>query len=217
MRRFICVLLSCMMVLGLSTVAFAENGTTEVDTYTIDGVTYQNVVQTYNAGTPTEYKTLTITGSDGMVITASTNNDYIVKNGETIHYTVTEMPATRASRPTAIEHGLSIGSNWIYSRNTWLEVTTEEDVRNLGVFAIQAVLFGCGFQGASDVLGLANELYNFYNSTSVRYPDAFWVRTYYYGYSGAISQFAYVKQLYSSDYDKIPDGARKVNPTPYPF
>lgn len=217
MKRFICVLLSCMMVLGLSTVAFAENGTTEVDTYTIDGVTYQNVVQTYNAGTPTEYKTLTITGSDGMVITASTNNDYIVKNGETIHYTVTEMPATRASRPTAIEHGLSIGSNWSYIRSSWIDVEVPQGIADAGIGVLQGILFVSGMEGVSNLVGVATELYNMYVSDRGLYPYAFYIRDYEYGYQGAISNFAYVKQLYTSEYDSIPGTSRKYNPTPYPF
>ena len=141
MKRFICVLLSCMMVLGLSTVAFAENGTTEVDTYTIDGVTSQNVVQTYNAGTPSEYKTLTITGSDGTVVTANTNDDYVVQNGDAIHFTAAAVPETRASRPTAIEHGLSIRSNWSYIRSSWIDVDVPQGIADVGIGVLQGILF----------------------------------------------------------------------------
>lgn len=226
MKRIISILLVLCFVCSssVSIVASANVPTVDSSTFVYDGATYTVTIETYYVGTENEYSIITTSGNGDLVTLDTRIPNTYFENGEKKTFRVTEVEEnSRASRPTAINHGLSIATGWGYSFSEWHTIEVAETLGDSNVTTlttlIALVLESTGYGAGTTIAGyLAGQILTFTkNSPLYELDDAFWLRTYTYGYSYVLSQFAYVHQVYAKDYTKIPNGAKKQNTTPYSF
>lgn len=222
MKRIISLILVVCVLFSCSIVAVATEPVIMVDTdsYTFNDVEYTVTVYTYSQGASDEYRISSITGSDGSLTTSDSRENYVVEDGVKHYYTVNDISTNvRASRPTAIQHGLSVDTSlWGYISSSWKEVALTDTVESYTAAAFTSLVIANIPGAAKAVTALATKIYDFYQDYDNYHKDTgFWYREYKYGYRTVVSQFAHIRQTYTQNYTVIPGAAFKHNGTPYTF
>ena len=220
MKKTMAVLLAVSMLMASSLTALAQNNdalldvqttfseslefTSRIETFLYNGERYVVTTNFYNIGTEEEYTIKTVE-CPSEIVTCDSRDNYLLRNGEKIYFSVQEVGTPRAS----VTHGLTIASGWTLIGSQDFETKIYEACVSLTIGIVTAALGGWQIGMASAVFGFLKDLGYVGNSVSVYF------REYTYGYNNQISQFAYVREALGPNKEHISAG--KYNPTVYPF
>lgn len=140
-----------------------------------------------------------VTNSDGEVIAKITTQN-----------SNAELYALTASKPTSIQHGMTVGSRWIYSYSQWSTVECYVQAQDELISAITSFFVSAGLtpligSEAADAIGdAAGEFLAWLNRNGLDINEnAFYVRSYVYGNRYILSNFAEIYQGYCTDYTPL--------------
>lgn len=202
MKKIVASLLSLVIMCNMMVFASASSSETNktVTTVTANGIEMIKTIQVINMGTEEEYSIITVCSGNEVAV-RDTRYNYVLLNGEKINFTIGENVLSRATRPTTIDHDYidRIANHWSYSYSTWVDYKFEKALNDLSMIALQTLLEAVGV-----VLDVIEALGGYFQRTEdAPLIDAFWVRTYFYGNTYVVSDFATIKQIYTETYEVL--------------
>lgn len=202
LKKIVCTILILVFMCNITVFASATNLTASKSTEVllVNGVEYTRTTEIVNENTIDEYTVISVESANEISV-FDTRFNYILYNGEKIHFTIGEDVLARATKPTTIDHGYvdQIASHWVYSYSNWVEYKLDQALGNV-TMAVWLTMMGPW----ALPLELINILADYFDKTDEQ-ANAFWIRRYYYGNTYVVSDFATVSQSYTNDYTPIPD------------